>query len=76
MHSYVTVSVRIPKDLRNKMRKLGIKPSKVLRLALEKEVKMKEAERLEREIEELKPVLDGVSVREIVKGLREDRRRG
>ena len=76
MHSYVTVSVRISKDLRNKMRKLGIKPSQVLRLALEKEVRRKEAERLEREIGELKPVLDGVSVREIVEGLREDRRRG
>jgi len=55
---------------------LKIKPSKLLRKAIEDEVRRREAERLKEEIERLKPVLDKVSIEEVVKGVREDRTRG
>jgi len=57
------------------MKELKIKPSKLLRKAIEDEVRRREAERLKEEISRLKPILDKVSVEEVVEGLREDRMR-
>ncbi len=69
----VTVSAKIPKQLKEKMRRLKIKPSKILRKALEDEVKKREMEELKEEINKLKPVLEKVSMDDIVKSVREDR---
>ena len=69
----VTVSAKIPKHLKEKMQRLKIKPSKILRKALEDEVKKREMEELKQEINKLKPVLDKVSMEDIVKSIREDR---
>jgi Ulp1 family protease len=69
----VTVSTKIPKQLKEKIQKFKIKPSKILRKALEDEVKKREVEELKVEIEKLKPILDKVSVEDIVKSIREDR---
>jgi len=69
----VTVSTKIPKPLKEKMVKLKIKPSKLLRKAIEDEVKRKEVEELEDEITKLKPVLDRISIEHIVRSIREDR---
>src|SRR4030065_1963912 len=69
----VTVSTKIPKQLKEKMQRLKIKPSKILRKALEDEVKKREMEELKEEINKIKPVLDKVSIDEIVKSIREDR---
>jgi len=44
-----------------------------LRKALEDEVKKREVEELKVEIDKLKPILDKVSVEDIVKSIREDR---
>ena len=73
MQECVTVSVKIPKRLREKMRWLKIKPSKVLRDALEDEVRKKEIEALKAEINSLKPTLDKMSAEDIGKSIREDR---
>jgi hypothetical protein len=54
---------------------LKIKPSRLLRKALEDEIRRREAEKLTEEIDKLKPTLDKVSVEEIVKSIREDRDR-
>ena len=69
----VTVSTKIPKQLKEKIQKFKIKPSKILRKALEDEVKKREVEELKVEIDKLKPILDKVSVEDIVKSIREDR---
>jgi len=69
----VTVSTKIPKQLKEKIQKYKIKPSKILRKALEDEVKIREIEELKVEIDRLKPILDKVSVEDIVKSIREDR---
>ena len=55
------------------MVKLKIKPSKLLRKAIEDEVKRKEMEELKDQIAKLKPILDKVSIEDIVKSIREDR---
>lgn len=69
----VTVSTKIPKQLKEKIQKFKIKPSKILRKALEDEVKKMEVTELKEEIDRLKPVLEKVSMEDVVKSIREDR---
>jgi len=69
----VTVSTRIPKPLKEKMKELKIKPSKLFRRDIEEEVKKREIEELKQEIIKLKPLLDKVSMEDVVKGIRADR---
>ncbi len=69
----VTVSTKIPKQLKEKMRQLKIKPSGILRKAIEDEVKKREMEELKQEINKLKPILEKVSMDDIVESVREDR---
>jgi len=75
MSKSVTVSTKIPKELKEKIKELKIKPSKLLRRALEDEIRRREAEKLAEEIEKLRPTLERISVEEIVKSVREDRDR-
>jgi Ulp1 family protease len=69
----VTVSTKIPKQLKEKMQKFKIKPSKILRKALEDEVKKREVAELKEEIDRLKPALEKMSMEDVVKSIREDR---
>jgi polyhydroxyalkanoate synthesis regulator phasin len=68
-----TVSAKIPRQLKEKIQRLNIKPSKILRKALEDEVKKREIEELKKEINTLKPTLEKMSTQNIVKSIREDR---
>ena len=70
---YVTVSTKIPKPLKEKMINLKIKPSKLLRKAIEDEIRRKEIEELENQINQIKPILDKISMENMVKSVREDR---
>jgi antitoxin CcdA len=69
----VTVSTKIPKQLKEKVLRLKIKPSKILRKALEDEVKKREIEELKEEIKKIQPILDKISTQDAVKSIREDR---
>jgi len=69
----MTVSVKIPKELMNKAKKLRIEPARVLRKAIEDEVRKEEAKLLEKKLERLRPVLDRVSSEAITRSIREDR---
>lgn len=73
MQESVTVSTKIPKQLKEKIRRLKIKSSKILRKALEDEVKKREVEELKEELSKLNPALERVSMDNIVKSVREDR---
>jgi antitoxin CcdA len=73
MQQSVTVSTKIPKQLKEKIEQFKIKPSKILRKALEDEVKKREIEELKEEIDRLKPILEKVSMDHIVKSIREER---
>jgi post-segregation antitoxin (ccd killing protein) len=67
----VTISVKVPIELKKKIKKLGIKPSNLLRKAIEEEVRSKKAERIKGEIEELK--LSKISIEDVTKSIREQR---
>ncbi len=73
MAKYETVSVKVPVELKAKAARLGVKTAEVLRRALEEEVKRREIEEINAELERLKPVLDKISVEEVVAMIREDR---
>ena len=57
------------------MRKLGLNPSPVLRKALEDEVRRRELQEIQSRIEELKPILNRLTLDEAVRSIREDRER-
>jgi hypothetical protein len=69
----VTVSTKIPKQLKEKMHRLNIKPAKILRKAIEEEVKRREIEELKKEVIKLKPTLEKVAINDVVKSIRDDR---
>lgn len=73
MSKYVTVSVKVPYKLREKMRQFGIKPSTLLRRAIEDEIRRREVKSVKKEIKELKAVLDRIPMEDVVRGIREDR---
>jgi polyhydroxyalkanoate synthesis regulator phasin len=73
--SYVTVSAKIPRRLKELLDKYGIKPGHVIRRALEEEVKRHVLSELEEEARVLSERLSHISDEEIVSIIREDRER-
>jgi len=72
---YVTISVKIPREIKEKLEKAGISPSKVVKKALmdiAKEIELKE---LEKEIEKFEHILAKIPAERVVKSIREDRER-
>jgi len=70
---YETVSVKVPAEVKRKMRKYGIKPSKLLRETLEREIRKREIEEIKSEIQELGAALDRIDMAQVVSTIRADR---
>ena len=73
MSKYITISVKIPIEIKKKLDKYGIKPSKLLREAIEKELLKREAEEISKEISKISSILEKFTLNEVVKSIREDR---
>jgi post-segregation antitoxin (ccd killing protein) len=73
MGSYVTVSVKVRREVIERARTLGIDVSGLLRRALEEEVERRELEKLKQRLEGLKDVLEAIDVERVVRHIREDR---
>lgn len=73
MAKYETVSVKVPAELKQKMRKYGIKPSKLLRETLEQEIRKREIEEIKSEIQGLGDALDRIDMAQVVSTIRADR---
>ena len=73
MAKYVTVSARINVELREKLRELGIKPSEVIRRALEREVEERLKLQLYEKVGRASEVIRKVKREDWVKVLREGR---
>ncbi|RLG46339.1 MAG: hypothetical protein DRO00_03705 [Thermoproteota archaeon] len=71
--SSVTISVRIPKELKEKIDKHGIKVSDVVRRALEDEVKRRELEEAAKAAEELSKLFSKIPEQEIIRLIKEYR---
>jgi len=69
----VTVSAKVPRELREEAEKLGIRISEFLRRALEEEVRRRKIEVLKEELNSISTVLDKIDVDRVVRHIREDR---
>ena len=73
MTEYVTVSAKIPKELRRKLAELGIKPSEVIRRALEAEVEKRTMTLLREKVEKAAGIISRIGVEDWVRAVRESR---
>jgi len=73
LKKYVTVSAKIDVELRRKLAKLGIKPSEIIRKALEKEVEERMKRQLYKKIGEASKIIAKVERDEWIKATRESR---
>ncbi len=73
MAKYETVSVKVPAEIKQKLKKYGIKPSKLLRKTLEQEIRRREIEEIKTEIQNLGDALDRIDMADVVSTIMEDR---
>jgi len=73
MAKYETVSIKVPAEIKQKLKKYGIKPSKLLRKTLEQEIRKREIEEIKTEIQDLGDALDRIDMADVVATIREDR---
>jgi len=70
---YVTVSAKIDKELREKLRDLSIKPSEVIRRALREEVERRMEEELRMKVKAASKVISKVGTENWTRSIRETR---
>jgi len=73
MGKYETISIKVSQELKEKMRKLGIKPSELLRKALEEEIRRRQVQEIKKEIQQLQETLGKIPTETVVQSIREDR---
>ncbi|KPV64858.1 MAG: hypothetical protein AOA65_0704 [Candidatus Bathyarchaeota archaeon BA1] len=73
MGRYVTVSAKVPVELKERLRKLNVNISQLVRKAIEEEVERREREALRTLAGEVSQLLRKVPPTEIVKVIREAR---
>jgi post-segregation antitoxin (ccd killing protein) len=73
LSKYTTLSVKVPKEVKEKLKKHGIRPSEILKKAILDEIREREIEELERRADEMKDELAKFSTEYVVKAIREDR---
>ncbi len=71
----VVISAKITADERDDLRKLKLKPSRIIQAAIRKEIKRAKMEQLTGELEKLRPVFAKLKIGDIVEDIREDRDR-
>ena len=76
MAKYETISVKVPADLKEKIIHYGVKTGEVVRNALQAEVKRRQLEEIEKQLEPLRTVLSKINSDDVVASIREDRDRG
>ena len=69
----MTVSAKIDRELHEKLKKYGIPISKVIRRALEEEVKKAEKEEVKKALEKIGRTLEKIPSDEIIRLIRESR---
>jgi post-segregation antitoxin (ccd killing protein) len=75
MGEYVTVSVKVKRELLDEARRLNINVSELIRSALENEVRRRKLMLLEEKLKTKKSILEKIDVDRVVRLIREDRGR-
>ena len=75
MEQMVTISVKVPRSLKEKIKKSHLQVSKVVRNLLERQILEEEAQKINEEVKKYKKTFDKISIESIVNDIREDRAR-
>ena len=75
MAKYETISVKVSADLKEKIIYYGVKTGEVVRNALQAEVKRRQLEEIEKQLEPLRNALSKINSEDVVASIREDRDR-
>jgi len=75
MKTYATVSAKVSKKERDELKKLGLKPTEVIRRAVQEEIKRAKNKELIEKMRRVAPIVKKLNVDEIVSDIREDRER-
>lgn len=75
MSKLVNYSLKIPKEIRELMRKLDVNWSKYLRVIIEKKIREELAKEASKNLDKIRKSCRKVSTEDIVKWIREDRMR-
>lgn len=75
MERMVTISVKVPRGLRERIKKSRVKVSEVVRNLLEQQILEEEARKINEEVKKHKKAFDRLSIEAVVNDLRKDRAR-
>lgn len=70
-----TVSAKIPDEMKEKIKEHHIQVSRVIRDALQHEIKKREAQRIRQDVEDIEPILKKMRGEDVIRLIREDRER-
>ncbi|MDK2464906.1 MAG: hypothetical protein QI223_09080 [Candidatus Korarchaeota archaeon] len=73
---YVTISVKVPREVKEELERAGVRPGRVAKEAIMRKLAEIRLEMLERRAEELRDVLEKLDVQRVVTHIREDRESG
>lgn len=73
MEQYVTISAKVSRKVRARMRKLGIKPSAIFQKAIKEALIQEKVKDLHKELAEVRKIASKIPIEEIVNDIREDR---
>ncbi len=72
---YVTVSVKIRRETKEQLERLGVKPSRLLKEAIVETLRKQEIGEIARELTKLRGTLEKIPIEDVVRTIREDRDR-
>jgi len=75
MKTYATVSAKVSKKERDELKKLGLKPTEIIRRAVQEEIRRAKNKKLMEKMRRVAPIIKKLNVDEIVSDIRKDRER-
>ena len=75
MKTYATVSAKLSQRERDELKKLGLKPTEIIRRAVQEEIRRAKNKELMEKMRRIAPIIKKLNMDEIVSDIREDRER-
>jgi len=75
MKTYATVSAKVSQRERDELKKLGLKPTEIIRRAVQEEIRRAKNKELMEKMRRVAPIVKKLNVDEIVSDIRKDRER-
>ena len=75
MKTYATVSAKLSQRERDELKKLGLKPTEIIRRAVREEIRRAKNKELMQKMRRIAPIVKKLNLDEIVSDIRKDRER-